>query len=531
MRRRLFLYLVSAILAAQTTGEIARPPVTGTVKPRRVAQVTRPRKGAARPVALASTQTPAASNLALEEKIALAAENSTVARRSAWGAHAVNLSTGEVIYGHHADSHYVPASNTKLFSTAFALTRLGPNHRYSTALVADGVLDASGTLAGNLRLVGGGDPMLSGRPYPYTKNGKNGDPMRPLEGLVEDAYQAGLRAVSGDVIGDDSAYVWEPYPPGWSQDDTMYEYGAPVSALVLHDNTVSVDVRPGEKVGDRALIDVRPSGSYFFIESHVTTGPEQRVQVERGSGPRLLTVWGSVRPNSGFTIPVPVPDPAHYAAHCLREALERRGIRVQGGTKARHRYFWHGDEPQEPLQPGLTLASRQSPPLIELLKIVNKVSQNLHAELALREVARVSGAFGSRRSAMTDMSAFLRRAGIGAGDVNLIDGSGLSRLTLATPAAFTSLLKLMHASPNRQQWLETLPIGGEDGTLSGRFRGLESGRIMAKTGTLSHVNALSGYIENGRGEMIAFSVMVNNAHAPSGTARTFIDTVVKLLTE
>jgi D-alanyl-D-alanine carboxypeptidase/D-alanyl-D-alanine-endopeptidase (penicillin-binding protein 4) len=228
---------------------------------------------------------------------------------------------------------------------------------------------------------------------------------------------------------------------------------------------------------------------------------------------------------------VPVPDPAHYAAHCLREALERRGVRVQGGVKVRHRYFWHGDEPQEPLPPGLTLASRQSPPLIELLKIVNKVSQNLHAELALREVARARGAFGSRRAAMTDMNVFLRRAGIPAADVNLIDASGLSRLTLATPTAFTSLLQFMHASPNRQHWLETLPIGGEDGTLSNRFRGLETGRVMAKTGSLSHVSALSGYIENGRGETIAFSVMVNNAHAPAGAARTFIDTVVKLLAE
>jgi D-alanyl-D-alanine carboxypeptidase/D-alanyl-D-alanine-endopeptidase (penicillin-binding protein 4) len=215
----------------------------------------------------------------------------------------------------------------------------------------------------------------------------------------------------------------------------------------------------------------------------------------------------------------------------LREALERRGVRVLGGVKARHRYFWHAVEPQEPPDAPLVLASRQSPPLIELLKVVNKLSQNLHAELALREVARARGEYGSRRAALAEMGVFLRRAGIGAGEVNLLDASGLSRLTLATPAAFTSLLRFMYYSPNRVEWLETLPIGGEDGTLSTRFRGLETGRVLAKTGSLSHVSALSGYIGNARGETIAFSIMVNNAYVPAGAARTFIDTVVKHLAE
>jgi D-alanyl-D-alanine carboxypeptidase/D-alanyl-D-alanine-endopeptidase (penicillin-binding protein 4) len=456
----------------------------------------------------------------LAAKIDQAAQASLVGKRAFWGAHAINLTTGQPVYAHQEGRFFVPASNAKLFSTALALTRLGPEHRFSTSLGADGPIDAEGVLSGNLRLIGGGDPTLSGRPFPYSKNGKAADPMGPLEALAEEAVKAGLRQVTGDIVGDDSAYVWEPYPPGWSLEDTLY-----------HDNTVRIDVRGGDNSGDRALADLRPAGAYFFVESHVSTGPEQRVQADRGAGHRLLTVWGSLRPGAAVTLAVPVPDPAHYAAHCLREALERRGVRVLGGVKARHRYFWHQNEPQDPPEPTRVLATRQSPPLIELLKVVNKVSQNLHAELALREVARAKAAHGSRRAALAEMAVFLRRAGISAGDVNLIDASGLSRQTLVTPAALTALLKYMYASPNRRIWLETLPIGGEDGTLSTRFRGLDAGRVLAKTGSLAHVNALSGYLENARGETLAFSVIVNNAYLPAGAARTFIDNLVGLLAE
>ena len=473
------------------------------------------------------------------EKIESAAAASITARRAVWGVHALNLTTGQVVYARDAERFFVPASNAKLFSTALVMTRLGPNHRYTTTLIGDGELDDAGTLAGNLRLVGGGDPTLSGRTIPYTRVRGNGDAMGPLEAIADQAYMAGLRRVDGHVIGDDSAYLWEPYPPGWSLDDTLWEYGAPVSALTLHDNTVRVEVRPGDQPGHRAQVELRPRSAYFLLEPHVITGADQRVQVQRGGTPRTLTVWGTVRPGDGASIPVAIPDPAHYAAHALREALERRGIRVRGGEAARHRYAWGGTEALES-QPeadgyqqsaAVILAVRQSPPLIELLKVVNKVSQNLHAELALREVARVRGAHGSRRTALADMAVFLRRAGIAAGDVHLVDASGLSRLTLATPASFTALLKFMHASRYKDLWMQTLPVGGEDGTLGTRFRGLETGRVLAKTGSLTHVSALSGYLDNARGETIAFSVMVNNASTPPGAVRTFIDTVVKLMAE
>jgi D-alanyl-D-alanine carboxypeptidase/D-alanyl-D-alanine-endopeptidase (penicillin-binding protein 4) len=466
----------------------------------------------------------------LEEKIAAAAKSSFVAKHAFWGVHAVNLATGQPIYSHDAERTFVPASNTKLFATALALTRLGPTHQFETRLVADGLIDPSGTLRGNLRLIGGGDPTLSGRPVPYHPAAKFSDPIRPLEVMVDEVVAAGVRRVTGDVIGDDTAYLWEPYPPGWAQDDLLEEYGAPVSALILHDNAVRVEVRPGPKDGDRAEVELRPANSYLAIESHVVTGPETRVQAGRGDHPRLITLWGSVRLGDGLARPVAIPDPAHYAAYVLKDALERRGVRVDGGTKARHRYSWMATEPaDQPLLPK-TLTKRLSPPLSDLLKVVNKVSQNLHAEIMLREIASGAG-FGARRAALAEMARFLRLIGVPENQVNLVDGSGLSRLTLASPTALTTLLRWMYNSPNREVWLDTLPIGGEDGTLSSRFRGLEGIRIRAKTGTLTHVSALSGYIDNSRGETIAFSVMVNNVNGTAGTARLWIDEIVKLLAE
>jgi D-alanyl-D-alanine carboxypeptidase/D-alanyl-D-alanine-endopeptidase (penicillin-binding protein 4) len=190
--------------------------------------------------------------------------------------------------------------------------------------------------------------------------------------------------------------------------------------------------------------------------------------------------------------------------------------------------------PGEPASPatGVELARLDSLPLLEALRVMAKVSQNLHAELILRAVARARRGAGSREAGIEEMRAFLKEAGVPAGEYQLADGSGLSRTSLVTPAAVVKLLRFMYASPHREDWLSILPVGGEDGTLRLRMRGsAAAGRIHAKTGSLTHVAALSGYAERKDGTMLAFSLLSNNQSVPAREVRAVLDKICVLMVE
>ncbi len=454
--------------------------------------------------------------------------------RAHWGVMVVDLATGRIIYTKNFKHHFVPASNTKLFSTALALERLGPDYKMVTRIVAGRAPSPGGVLEGDLTLIGGGDPSLSGREYPYQVKSK---PARHLEGLERFAAllaEKGVKRIRGDIIGDDTAYVWSPYPPGWAMDDATWEYGAPVSALVVNDNRMWVEASPGAARGDPARVRFDPPLTYFSVDNRVRTGEPGPVRVQRSPGSLQLLLRGGLEPGAAaWREAVAVDDPALFAAIALRDAILRRGIVVEGRPVARHRWaesvadLKRGEPDPDPA--GVELGRRESPPLSQIVQIVNKVSQNLHAELLLRETARVRRRIGSREAGLEELKEFLRSVGVAEQDYAIHDGSGLSRLNLLTPEAVVKLLRYMDKSPHRQVWLESLPVGGEDGTLSGRFRGTAAGRVRAKTGTLSHVSALAGYLERPNGRRLAFSVFVNNAQASSGAVRAVMDRLVAAL--
>lgn len=474
----------------------------------------------------------------LAEKIEALAAGSPVASRGHWGAYFIHLGSGEIVFARNENHFFVPASNTKLFSTALALSRLGPDHRQVTRLIASSAVAANGVLAGDLRMVGAGDATMSGRPLPYDVKAKFGDPLAALDELAEQAWKNGLRRVDGDVIGDDSAYVWEPFPDGWSFDDTKYSYGAPVSALMLHDNTFTIRVQGGGHAGEPARVSVAPSPGYWTLESRIrTAAPSTGLKLEREPGSRQVELWGTVAPNRARELSLAVDDPAAYAAFALREALGRRGIAVTGRTGVRHRHPLMIAAPPGSVGSGATvanlasegeieLARRTSPPIVETLRVIDKVSHNLAAEAVMLEVARVRGRVPDRSGAVEELKLFLEEAGIPAEDYQFEDGSGLSRLTLVTPAAVMRLLRFMHGSSYKDVFRNLLPQGGLDGTLDDRFRRLKGVTIFAKTGSLSHTAALSGYIERPDADPIAFSVIVNNAKARGAAMRDFIDKLV-----
>ena len=484
---------------------------------------------------------PPSSPSPLAAKIEAVAAASPAATRGHWGALFLDAGSGEVLYSRHENSFFLPASNTKLYSAALALARLGPEHRQTTRLVAPRGLTPAGVLRGDLRLIGSGDATMSARAFPYdARAAANLPPLRALDELAEQAWQSGLRHVEGDIVGDDTRYVWEPFPQGWAQDDTKLGYGAPVSALMLHDNTVTVKIEGAPEAGQAPRVTISPTPAYWTVASRLRTvaaaAPAQRVRLEREPGSRQIELWGDVRAGAARELSLAVDDPAHYAAFAMREALERRGITVAGNVTARHRHpLMSGGAaaPRPVAGVEVELARRSSPPLLETLRVVDKESQNLHAETVLVEVAHARGREASRAGALEELRDFLTEAGIDPADTNFEDGSGLSRLTLVTPAATVRLLRFMDASAYRAEFRGLLPVGGFDGTLDARFLRLPPGvRVLAKTGTLSHTAALGGYIERpAPAAPVVFCIMLNNSNSPSSSLRAFIDKIVMSVIE
>lgn len=445
-----------------------------------------------------------------------------------WGILVRSLKTGRTVFALNADDHMTPASNTKLFSTSLALERLGPDYRFVTTVRADRAIDGDGVLVGDLRLVGGGDPTLSGRAYPYQKESEGGDPIEPIVALAEQLTARGLREVRGSVIGDDRRYVYQPFPEGWTVDDSLWEYGAPVSALPFNDNAFTVRVEPGE-VGDLARVFLNPPSLPFVIDNRVMTVTEKRgkLEVDRTPGSRQLRLNGTVG-SGGARQLLAVDDPALYAAAVFHDVLTRRGVRITGEPGALHRY--RADEPFDEGY-GIELARRESLPLTEVARVVNKVSQNLHAELLLREVGRVKQNEGTREAGLKELGVFLKEVGVEEKEYHLEDGSGLSRRGIVSPTAIVKLLTYMHSRSYGADWDSMLPFGGEDGTLRSRFDKAEAARVIhAKTGTLGTVSALSGYVTTKRGVRLAFSVIANNYTAPGPEVRKVIDRIGLALT-
>jgi D-alanyl-D-alanine carboxypeptidase/D-alanyl-D-alanine-endopeptidase (penicillin-binding protein 4) len=423
------------------------------------------------------------------------------------GVEVVSLDTRKTIYQHRNDFLFMPASNMKVLTSALALLRLGPDYRFTTRLVREP--------SGNIVLIGGGDPSFSGRNYPYTKDSGSGPPLRALEALVDQAVNAGLTHVDGDIVGDDRLYPWAPYPPSWTQDDLAREYGAPVSALTLNDNAISLIIRPGAEPGDLAPLSLSPSFEYYAIDNRIVTvarGGEPHLRVSKVQNTRQLLLSGTIpASHSAFIESLPVDDPALFAANALYDLLARRGVAITGKAIARHRALNEDSD----AGPSEELAIRVSPPLVQLLQVTDKTSQNLHAELMMRAVG------------MEEMSTLFKEAGASASDARLEDGSGLARNVMITPRLMTKILTYLYQSKYRDQWISLFPVGGEDGTLAHRM----TSEVHAKTGTLSRAIALSGYVESKSRGWLAFSIIVNSFSAPPADVRKWIDKIAIGLTE
>ena len=439
------------------------------------------------------------------------------AKDAFWGIEIRDLKSDKILYSLNADHFFVPASNTKLFTTALALSRLGPAYRFHTQVIQSGR---------DLVLVGAGDPNLSGRTLPYQPELPDPAPLAAINQLADEIVARGIRHVEGNIIGDDTAFVYEPYPPGWGLTDTYDDDGPPVSAICVDDNVVKLQIVPA--LADGALVQTSWQLPFdmFRVDNALVTDSEGNRELHylRLPGSNEIRIWGRVPPDREIEpIALAVDDPAKFAARALKDALIARGVMCDGVAIARHQM--PGAPLLEPLT-GVLIAERESLPLVEAVRLVDKISQNLHAEIMLRDVALRLNGKGTREGGLDALADFLQGAGIGPDDYHFSDGSGLSRYNIVTPHAITSLLRYMANSPLREDWMGLLPIGGVDGSLRLRFRALRlHGEIHAKTGSLTHVSALSGYAVRDDGTILSFSILVNNYGVTTRVVREVIDKI------
>ena len=468
-----------------------------------------------------------------------------------WGIEVVSMTTGKVLYSQNSTKLFTPASNTKLFTTAAALALIGPDYTFRTTVETSGMLDKHGRLTGDLVLVGRGDPNLSGRTLPYSLRTERSDhPIQVLEQLADSLVQKGVKYIDGDIVADDSFFAFERYGEGWSQDDLVWADGAPVSALTINDNVVFVSILPADRAGERAFVSLSPFADYFRIDNRIITTPAgtpRKIVMNREPGSTVLTLWGNMPlDDPGANDALAIEDPAEFAASLFRGLLEARGVAVYGKERTRHTELatlstfsvtamapaHGGDEDparMAPAQP-LVLASYQSKPLIEDVRVINKVSQNLHAEILLRLLGREKGTAGTVEGGLEVLRGFLTKAEVPPEQYAFYDGSGLSRQNLVTPHAVVQLLQYAAKQPWGTEFRGTFPVAGVDGSLSDRFKDIGAqGRVYGKTGSLGGVKTLSGYAVTNRGEQVAFAILSNNFNVPAKRITDTIDSVVEAI--
>lgn len=465
--------------------------------------------------------------------------------RGFWGIEIEDLDSGRVLYSRDADRLFTPASSAKLFTTSAALALLGAGYRLQTTVESAALPDSSGRIGGDLVLVGRGDPNLSGRELPFhIKTERPFPPTRVLDELADQLVVRGVKAVEGDIVGDDSYFADEPYGEGWSQEDVISLWGAPVSALAINDNVVFLNISPAARAGDPAFFSLSPFADYYRIDNRVLTMPAgsgaRNISIRHRPGSHRLELRGTIPlDDPGYGEALAVDDPAQWSALLLRDALARRGIIVYGRVRARHREpalpgpassgMPLVTSPGEPpaLKPPAVLAEHISPPLALDIVVTNKVSQNLHAEMLLRLLGREKGSSGSVAAGLQVLRSFLALAGIAPEEFDLYDGCGLSRHDLVSPRATTRLLRYAASQSWGRDFIDSLPLAGGDGTLASRLQNLPAGAVLhAKTGSLEHVNVLAGYLTTAAGQHLVFSIMANNFNLPGKQAAAVLDEIV-----
>jgi D-alanyl-D-alanine carboxypeptidase/D-alanyl-D-alanine-endopeptidase (penicillin-binding protein 4) len=405
---------------------------------------------------------------------------------------------GATVYNRAGERRQQPASNTKLVTSVAALDILGLDYRFDTSVHTTGRRFGL-LLDGDLYLRGTGDPTMLAADY---------------DALAKKVADKGIRFVRGRLVADDTWFDDVRLGTSWAWDDEPFSYSAQVSALTASPDTdydagsIIVRVAPGPN--GKAAVSTEPPTDYVTIANTAVTGPAgsaNTISVDRVHGTNTITVTGSIPSGGAVTSSwIAVWEPTGYAAALFRAALGRHGVRVHGQTT-------RGAVPAG----AATVTTRQSMPLRQLQVPFLKLSNNLHAEILVKAMGRAVSGRGTWSAGLAAMAARLPAYGVDPARLSLRDGSGLSRMDQLAPDQLAALLGAARSRPWFPDWYEALPIAGKadrlvGGTLRNRMRGTAAeGRVHAKTGTLTGVSSLSGYVTTASGEQWVFSMVVNNS--------------------
>lgn len=455
------------------------------------------------------------------DRAAAALEETAAAAEAAherWGGEFLWVRNGLRWWSHRGGERFIPASNTKLFTAALVWDRFGPEGRLRTPVMAASRPDDRGRLDSDLVICGRGDPSWA----PAWREGRVEDPLGPL---AEAIRAAGVRRVMGRLVLDARLFGWQPlWGTGWEWDDLAEPYAAPATALSVNGNAVTVHVRPGPAPGSSVRVFFEPSGpDPFPVVNRVVTGapgsePSVRWRMDPPTG--AMVMEGNLPLHgAGWSDSVAVANPLPWFGRLLLEALQRRGVRVEGGlTGGRDQ-----DAAARAAKARTELAAVESPPVPKLLAPILRQSLNQPAQM----LCLAAGALGKeppaadegflaeeevQRSARRALERLLIRLGVPTSEVWIEDGAGLSRGNQVTPRAIAMLLRSLAKRPDWRPLLGLLAAPGEPGTLAGRLGDLPPTiHLRAKTGHLRHVHALSGCFWKGEEPVLVFSLIVNEA--------------------
>jgi len=436
--------------------------------------------------------------------------------RASWGIVVHSLDRNERLLEHNARNLFVPASVAKLISVATAADAVGWDYQFETMYRTTGPI-VDGTLKGDLLVVGSGDPSTGGR------GGED------LSGVVTAIGAAGIVRIEGRVIGDDDA-MEEPRPQlAWAWDDLGYTAGALFGALNATENRTVVTVEPGSAEGSPTTLRIDSRASRP-IRNRSVTGPAGSAQLlwpEQRPGESSLTIAGSIPAGAQpAALTVAVGNPTLWFASVLRARLIEFGIQVTGDAAD------IDDVDPQPDRAGATLLfPARSRTLREITQPLLKESINLYGEALLRLNVE-KGAFPTNDVALDALRTRLRSWGLPDDSYQLVDGSGLSRRDAISPDALMIVLQRMYDAAGVSPFMTALPIAGVDGSLEGRMKGTAAdGNVRAKTGTMSNIRSLAGYVTSRSGERLAFVIVVNNFEGTGAEAHRAIDTIAGRLAE
>ncbi|MGC4377155.1 D-alanyl-D-alanine carboxypeptidase/D-alanyl-D-alanine-endopeptidase [Fictibacillus sp. Mic-4] len=442
------------------------------------------------------------------DQLLLKLENDENSKGIQAGVTIYNLSKNELLYSHNAEKSFVPASTLKLFVAATALDRLKPDYRFKTEAYLDGKLSQNGTLHGNLIIKGYGDPSLT---------------TEDLDGMIEQLQkEKGLKRIKGNILVDESRFDNVRLGKGWMWDDEPWYYSAQISALSVNENVVDLEVSArGKAIGQRPEVSVSPESDNVKIvnEAHVVDGSKDDVTFNRQRTENIITISGTIGKDSDpASESITIEDPALFAGNVVKQLTEKHHIHLSAQTAVKKTVT----KKQRPD------AVHYSKPLCDLVTHLNKESDNFYAEMFLKTVGKEIENKGSFQAGVQVVGDLLKQAGL-KGDYSQVDGSGLSRLNFVSPNNMLAFLRYVKKQSYWPFVEKSLPIAGVDGTLKNRMKKTEAeNNLQAKTGSMSGVNNMVGFVKAKNGDQIAFAILMNGIYK-SKYAIDFQDKVGVLL--